>query len=476
VQPTLPPPEAPAVVPSNDSGQISEQTVLLYLPSADGTRLTAVPVPASLSISRHSAEGLCRLLFSAEGNEAVRALPEDVQLSGTQPVEVSGDVATVSLAASALRLNHEELFTVCQAVANTLCQFGDVQYVNVLINGVQPGLDVAATLPAGCFRENTRDDLGTLWNRAASGKTASRYTVAAALYYPAAGARGVVCEARPLSFDSLEEGEMLRTLLAALHAGPVSLQGLPSYPDFQQYLTEEPKVTHENGTRRAVLHFDTALNGAIIENGITRSIMVASLVYTITTFMPGVEEVEGHIGEETVSSLTPSATYIGAGETIVFDNGLMRRGDFASFLLDECTLYFATEQGRLQQVKRMVPFYESRNVRAVINQLVKGSQSYDSGEKLRPVLPSALRDADLIGVAFSEDMLILNFSENLVTLCQGMTQAEEKLMIYAIVNSLCDLQGVKRVQFLVNGTQPESLAGYMYLPGSFLPNRDLEAK
>lgn len=475
-QVTLPPPAAPLLSPQNDVNQSSEQTVLLYLPALDGTRLSAVPAPASLSISRHSAEKLCQLLFDAPGNGAVSPLPEDVQLSGTQPVEVSGDVATVSLAASALRLSHEELFVVCQAIANTLCQFGDVQYVNVLINGVQPGLDVAATLPAGCFQENTRDDLATLWNRAASGKTASRHTVAAALYYPAAGARGVVCEARPLSFDSLEEGDMLRTLLAALHAGPVSLQGLPSFPDFQEYLAAPPQVSHENGSRRAVLHFDTALNAAIIENGITRSVMVASLVYTITTFMPGVEGVEIRIGEETITSLTPSATYTGAGETITFDHALMRRGDFAPFLLDGCTLYFANGEGKLCPVTRMVPFYESRNVRSIINQLIRGSQAYDSREKLQPVLPEGLRDADLIGVAFSGDTLVLNFSEKLMELCQGMDQAAEGCMIYAMVNSLCALQGVKRVQFLVNGAQPETLAGYMYLPGSFFPNQDLVAK
>lgn len=472
-QPTLPPPEEAAMIPLNDTQQGSEQTVLLYLPSVDGTALAAVPATASLSVSRHNAEALCRLLFAAQGNEYALALPGDVQLSGTQPVEISGDVATVSLAASALRLSHEELFTVCQAITNTLCQFGDVQYVNVLINGVQPGMDVAATLPAGCFRENTKDDLSTLWNREASAKTASRHTWPVALYYPSAGARGIVCEARSLSFDSLETEDMLLTLLKALHVGPVALPELPSYPDLEAYLLQTPRVLDVNGSRRAVLYFDTALNTAIIENGITRSVMAASLVYTITTFMPGVEGVEIHIGEEMVSSLTPSATYTGAGETIHFDNNLMRRGDFSAFLLDGCTLYFADGNGKLREVTRMVPFYESRNVRSIFNQLIRGTQPYDSVEKLQPVLPEGLRDADLIGVAFSDDTLILNFSQHWAELCREMDEQAEKQMIYAMVNALCRLQGVKRVQFLVNGTQPETLAGYMYIPGSFLPHLDL---
>lgn len=470
---TLPPPAAPATVPVNDTHQLAERDVLVYLPAREGNRLAAVPAQARLSVSRHSAESLCQLLFSHPGNEYVLPLNENVVLSGNHPVEVSGNTATVILGASALRLSHEELFTVGQALANTLCQMGDVQYVNVLINGVQPGLDVAATLPAGCFQENTRDDLDTLWNRAAAGKGASRLSVTAALYYPASGARGVLCEARPLSFDDTTSSGMLRTLLDALHDGPVSLQGLPAYPDFSLYLTEEPRLQDDGGTRRAVLHFDASLNTAIIDRGITRSVMVASLVYTITTFLPGVEEVEIHIGDEQLSSLTPSATYTGAGETILFEQGRMKRSDFTAFLLDGCTLYFGDGQGRLQAVTRAVPCHESRNVRYIVNQLIRGSQTGDSREKMQPVLPAQLRDADLIGIAMEEDTLILNFSENLLSLCGEMEEEEERCLVYSLVNTLCRLDGVKQVQFLVNGEQPASLSGHVYLPGRFFPNEDI---
>ena len=68
-----------------------------------------------------------------------------------------------------------------QALANTLCQFGDLQYVNVLIAGVQPGLNVASTLPAGAFQPNPREDLSTLWARAGAPATAGRRSFAAAV-------------------------------------------------------------------------------------------------------------------------------------------------------------------------------------------------------------------------------------------------------------------------------------------------------
>lgn len=467
----LPSPQ-PVSAPRNDARQNVQKTCLLYLPSVEGNQLFSVPVEAEFSVSRHRAEKLCQLLYAHPGNEYAAALPAEASLSVTKPVEVSGNTATVSLAAGALRLTPEELFLVGQATANTLGQDGAIQYVNLLINSVQPGLDLAATLPAGCFQPSMQQDLATLRSLRLTADPAARQTVNAALYYPVAGARGIACEARPLSFDSMEEAVLLQTLLDALQEGPVSLPGVPEYPDFSAYMTEAAQVVDDGGSKRVVLHFDGAFNQAIIDQGITRSVMAASLVYTLTTFMPGVEGVEIHIGDERIESLTPTATLTGAGETITFENGLIKRGDLSGFLLSGSTLYFAGAEGVLHASVRMTPYFESRNVRAIINQLMQGPQDNDSVKNLQPVLPKGLRDADLLGVAMEGDTLILHFSEQWLSLCQGMDQQQERNMIYAMVNALCELPEVKKVRFMVNDSQPETLAGFIYLPGSFLPNPD----
>lgn len=473
--PTLPPVTLSYDVPENDVKQEISKSVLLYLPSLDGTRLIAVPQSASLSVSRHNAETLCTLLFAHPGTDQTVPLGGDtpLKLSETEAVEVSGKVATVSLAASALRLSHEELFTVGQALANTLCQFGDLEYVNVLISGVQPGLDVASTLPAGCYQPNMREDLITLRSRASAAKTAARRAIVTPLYYPAAGGKGILSEARTLSFSDLEGENVIATLLEALSAGAESLSGLPRFPDLNNLLSEPPAIFETGGARRAILQFDESLNALLIESGITRSVMVASLVYTITTFLPALEGVEMTIGSERILSLTPSGTYTGAGETMLFPNGLMKRSDFSGFLLDACPLYFANGSGKLTLSSRAVPFYESRSVRRIIGQLMAGPQNYDSVSGLEPVLPEGLRDSDLIGVSLEKETLLLNFSSRLLTLSQGMSPETEKRMIYAVVNTLCELPGVERVCFFIMGQQPETLAGSVFLPGDFLPNPDI---
>lgn len=470
---TLPPVVSAHTAPENDESQQYTQTVLLYLPSLDGTRLIALPRSVTLSASRRPAETLLSLLFAQSETEETTPLGGDVtlRLSELHPVEISGDVATVSLGASALRLSREAFFTVGQAIANTLCQFGDLRYVNVLIADAQPGLDVAGTLPAGCFRFNEREDLTTLWSRAAA-SSSTRRTIAAALYYPAAEGKGVLCEGRLLSFGDLSPAGLMTTLLEALSTRAETLSCTPAMPDLINQLAQAPTLNEANGQRIMVLRFQDALNGILLSGGITRSVMVASLVCTAHTFIPGLDGVEIWIGSEQLTSLTPLSTYNGAGETMRFDRGLMKRGDFSDFLLSCCTLYFANADGELVAVKRPIPFYSAGNPRAVINELMRGPQPYDSPSGLLPVLPDGLQDADLIGVSLDQSAMVLNFSDQLLRLCQDMPPQRERSLIYAVVNTLCRLPGVKRVSFFVMGQQPETLAGAVFLPGDFLPRPD----
>ena len=471
---TLPPAAVTRQAPENDMRQNYEVDVDFYLPTPDGAHWTKVPQTAVLSASRPAAQILSEMLLSLPGSETSAALGGEstLSLSRTDAVEVSGQVATVSLSASALSLSHEQLFIVGQALANTLCQTGDIQYVNVLITGTQPGLNVASTLPAGSFQPNDQEELAALWARASSPASGKR-AFAVTLYFPAPSGKGILCEARTVSFATQDLPGMAATLLDALYAGAEKLPGLPACPDLKGMLQSGIILAESGGTRRLSLHFKEELNVAPLDAGITRSVMMAALTYTLTTFLPGIDGLEVTIGTEKITSVTPSGTYLGAGEPILFSDGLLRRRDFVSFLLSECTLYFSNAQGGLTRVQRPVPFYEAFNARALLQQLVLGPQPFDSPSGLYPVLPAELRSADLMGVALEDGAMLLNFSQRLPALCADYSPVEEKCLIYALVNTVCGLPGVKKAAVFVQGDQPESLAGALYLPGDFLPNMDI---
>lgn len=153
-----PPAQVEYDAPTGDTNQETAQSVLLYVPSAAGTRLIAQTEKIVLSAARTRPRPRCAACLPFAGNDSAQSLSPDVtlQLSTVNPVEISGDTATVNLAASALSLSHSDLYVACQAIANTLTQWGDIRYVNVLVSSIQPGLDVGASVPAGCFAANAR--------------------------------------------------------------------------------------------------------------------------------------------------------------------------------------------------------------------------------------------------------------------------------------------------------------------------------
>lgn len=476
VQVTLPPVAMKREAPVEDAQSAYEQTVMMYLPSTDGTRLLAVPQRIMAPAGQHMARILCETLLAYPAAENTAALGAGITLSlaSGNAVEVSGQVVTVNLNASARNLSSEQFFTVGQALANTICQFGDVQYVNVLIDGVQPGLNKPGVLPAGCFQMNMREDLATLWSRASAPMSQNRRAYTASLYYPAPSGKGILCEARTFAFVSTDIVSLTQTLLDALSTEAVTLPRMPRCPDFRSLLLDTPSVGEIDGRRVLTLRFRDAMNAALIDAGITRSVMMASLVYTFTAFLPGIDGLEVYIDDEQITSLTPSGVYRRAGESMTFRDGVMTRADFAGFLLSECALYFLDENGRLARTYRPVPCEDAYNAREMYRQMLDGPQAFDSKTGLAPVLPRGLAAEDLLGVSYDGNVLLVNFSEKLLTVVQEMEGTAVEKMIYGLVDTLCCLPGVKRAAIFVGGRQPETLGGTIYLPGDFMPSPNAE--
>ena len=103
-----------------------------------------------------------------------------------------------------------------------------------------------------------------------------------------------------------------------------------------------------------------------------------------------------------------------------------------------------------------------------------GPQAYDSKTGLQPVLPQGLEEDDLLGVSYDGSVLLINFSQKLMTITEEMEGKAVESMVYGLVNTMCCLPGVKRVAIFAAGMQPESLGGTVYLPGDFLPSPNME--
>ena len=476
---TLPPFTVEYDAPENDSTPARSTPVKLYLPNEDSSVLVSVDATAAFQPFKWYAEPLLEALFSwrpssVQPSEA-RSLPgaTHLALNTVNPVEVSGGIATVNLAASAMNLSHEDLYTVWMCITDTLCQFGDISGVNLLIGGVQPGIDVASQTPAGTAVQQ-RDDLATLWaraesqrNSAASGK---KITCDATLYFPAYDGLGVLCESRTLVFGATAVPQMTQVLLSALSEGARHVH-VPGLPNLNEYLIAVTSG-EESGERILSLRFDGGLDTALSDGGISRACFCAALTYTVTTFLPGIVGLNLWIGGEQVTSVIPEATYQGAGEAIIFSGGVMRRSQCAIFLLSECTLYFADGDGMLRATLRAVPWYEVFSPRFLLEQLLLGSMHYDSVTSLFPVIPAAVSSGDVLAAALPArgNCLLVNLASGFVSACRDMSPEKEKAMVYAMVNTLTELDSVNEVCFFVDSEQTDTFAGSIVARGTFLRN------
>lgn len=476
---TLPPPSVPFAAPLGDAGESQAQTVLLSLPSAKNGRLEYVQERVLVSHNRHPAEFTIRRLFSYSGTTQVAPLSQSAQLALNpgSSIEISGGTATVNLAPSALTLSNQERYLVSRAIANTLTQWGDIRAVNVLINGRHPGLDTAATMPMGSLGRSSDGDIASLWEAISRSPASndSAYTGAATLYYPAAAGRGILATTATISAPSRAPADLTMALLGALSDQTGLPDNTPRVPDLPTLLSEEPLIEENAGsTGRVVrLAFHESMNEALISAGIPRSVMMAALTYTLTTFLPYTTGIAVTIGQEPIVAVVPAGLYEGAGEQILFDKGIMQRGQFKAFLLDVCTLYFANAQGRLSGTQRPIPYYQVYNPRYLLGQLMLGPQSTDSVNGLASVLPDELKDADLLGVTRQNDTMLVNFSGKLRDLAAPMDERQELLMTYALVNTLTWQKNASRVCLFLDGSQQGTLAGSIDLAGFFLRNEGI---
>lgn len=111
----------------------------------------------------------------------------------------------------------------------------------------------------------------------------------------------------------------------------------------------------------------------------------------------------------------------------------------------EITLYFPRRDSEtLYKEKRTVKVTDQQPVEQyIINELINGPHD-------NMLTPSLSKDTTLLSVDTYEDICFVNFKANFTEKNSGNGQ-KEKMAVYSIVNSLTELENIKRVQFLVDG-------------------------
>lgn len=474
----LPEEETSFTAPVGDAALEYTKATAFYLPRHDSDRLISLTESISYSEGRLTAESIVRQLLEQSGSSIASPLGGDVKLSlyGANPVEVSDDVATVNLAASALQLDREELYLVSHAITNTLTEMDSIQYVNTLVMDKKLGLDLSATLPVGALTRTLGEDIGTLYEqqlsyRVQAGETASekRFTATATLYFPLSALNGFMAEARNITFTSMEPSDMIITLMEEISSGAAVVQGTPAMPLLAEYLTETPTITQPSGIggNLITLKFSYLFDEMLQTVGVSRASCLGALCYTLSTFMPNVAGITVYIDDQRVDHVM-----LGSTSGILFDDGIQQRVDYAQLLLDNCTLYFADlAEQKLVAVERPIAFYQTTSPRALLDELFAGPSVTDTDHNVLALIPAGmLKDSDIIGISLDGDTLLVNFSHAFLEVGEGMSANEDRLLAYSLVNTLLNASNAKRVAFFAGGEPIEEFSGEIDWKGWFMEN------
>lgn len=450
-------PEAPV----GDAGLAQEVIVPLHLPSQDGQTLLTFYEPMRLPRDQHPAQSVLLALLSHPGNSRVRPIAGNVALSlyGTNPVEISGGVCTVNLSASALALSMQELYTTALSIASTLCELEDISYVNLLVAGTPVAMDVGGNLPLGLLTASASQELPLLWEQMTARRTPigdlpahTPLTAAAALYFPLADGSGVAAEPRRIAFPGQHPQQQVIALLSALSAGADSLSGAADMPDLTSLLLFMPEITDlDSGGRRVTLHFTANVKDRIAAY-CDPACMFAAITLTLTSFVPSVQQVCILVGDGALTSLFSPA--LGSQ---LFPGALMNRQHFATALMSQTTVYIPDGR-QLKAHTLSLPYRSVTSPRAVLFSMAEMG-----------ALPAGLTDADILGLSVDGDTLLVNLSVRYADVLRQSPEAQ-RLMAYALVNTLCEMLHTRRVYFYFGGEASQSLNGNLAWDGEFLYN------
>lgn len=475
---TLPPAEQEYAAPIGDAALEYTASATLYLPMYHNTLLGTIQKDVTFSAARPDAESLVRALLSQPETGSLSSLGGGVKLAlyGVSPVEQSRNVVTVNLAASALQMDRKALYIACQAITNTLTELNGIDYVNFLVVDRAIGMDVANTLPMGTFSRSIGTDLGTAYDqlllrRVDVTQTADTKPLSSevTLYFPHLHSAGILSEVRTCSFSNQLPENMVVTLLQELSAGSRNGLNAPQLPLLADMLLTKPEVvdTEESG-QLITLNFAYTLDEMLNAHGVSRAGCMAAICYTLCTYFPGISGIKVTIGEQPVETLMLTEHF---ESSVTFHHQVLRRSDFAPLLYDECHLTFASNDGdKLVSVVRPVPYYHARHPRTLLQELAKGPKPCDSHQDTKAImLPDAIDDASIIGLALEGSTLLVNLSAKFREAFTGETEQDERMMAYAIVNTLAQSRRIQLVQLFLAGNPFEGFGNGIFWESSFAP-------
>jgi germination protein M len=223
----------------------------------------------------------------------------------------------------------------------------------------------------------------------------------------------------------------------------VQLETEPDSVDYRRTIPEDVEVLETNLDQEALsVYFNREYSDL---TGYTEVLVRAAIVKSLLQ-IDGVNSISFYVSDEPLQDSAGNLVGSMTEDTFMDDYG----NETTSLASTKLTLYFASADGQ-SLVKEEQDVYYNKNVakeRLVIEYLLKGPTESDA----LAVIPSGTK---VLNVTITDGVCYVNFDS---TFLEQSGLASSDVVLYAIVDSLTELDNVNKVQILVNGgsTMPDS--------------------
>ncbi len=207
------------------------------------------------------------------------------------------------------------------------------------------------------------------------------------------------------------------------------------------------------------LYFDAGYNDRT-NMGPTREILCRAALTKTMTQIDGIDYISIYVADQ------PLVNQDGQPVGRMADSDFIESiSDVNTFERSQLLLFFADETGGelVPEEREVVHSINSSMERLIVEELIKGPQT----EGRFATIPS---DTKLLNVSVNENVCYINFDSTFVS---SLLEVKEYIPIYSIVNSLCELSTVNRVQIMINGSSDVMFRDVISLNEQFERNLEI---
>ena len=447
-----------------------EKSAVYFLNESSGT-LTAELRTLVIGQDANPAATAIEQLISGPSNDTLKSVaPDGMHLDF---IEYSNGVANVYLNYDGEELQGRQAFVLELAITNTVTDILGAGHINVFYNGLRRGF---MGYPSAPLRKQT-GSIDEAWLGASARylpetpvnseedeeepgdeqmeKQPKVTEISTVLYFVSASGDYILPEVRLVKYT---EGDYIKTLIEELKKGPQDTAKMVSPFATGLSLAQEPELDPtDDGAERLKLYFDTMPIRSDFAQPEETALSYAALVYTITGFLPNVESIELFAADKLIA-------------TEVASNGVLMRKSLRGYIGSSAPLYFAdSNSDLLLEVSRSMEQHKTWSAKARVLELMRGPLTQD-GNNVLPIRPLGVTDLDILSVHVYNDTAYVNLSQNFKDACANHSARSEMLLVYSIVNTITAMDGISKVQFIVEGEQTDALSGHLCLSDPFLRN------